>query len=262
MTEQRRSNCPHCDDTRQRYYEKDTDGGTLFICFNCGKSGLKRRGHRTPAELREKYKDSMSTVLQSIIPSQQSVIPSYDKRVRLPYDFSYKIPSKGLAWFYKYAITDEDIKKFHFGYSEKYNRIILPIYEDEKLLYYQARTLAKPSKDNPKYINIRQSGAKNVFFKAFNDTSKIVLVEDILSAVKISHVKSALALLGSYIPSSIIEVLEPFDKIVIWLDRDKLEEALSYAKKLRLYTGKQVSVIIKDLDPKEYSIDEIKEILN
>ena len=54
MTEQRRSNCPHCDDTRQRYYEKDTDGGTLFICFNCGKSGLKRRGHRTPAELREK----------------------------------------------------------------------------------------------------------------------------------------------------------------------------------------------------------------
>ncbi len=250
---EQKSNCPFCSDTRQRFYERVTPTGTVYHCFNCNKSGFKPRADLSPKELINRFNSL------SVIPFKSSNV----SKVRLPFDYTTSIPKEGLQWFYKYGIMDDDIKRFGFGYSSKYNRVILPIFENEELIYYQARTLEKPSKDNPKYINVRQSGAKNVWFKAFfSDTKNLVVVEDILSACKISKVENVVSLLGSYIPDSFIkEVCQKFDKIYLWLDRDKLKESLKYAQKLRVLLNKQVVVIVKERDPKEYSTDEIKEIL-
>ena len=243
-----------CSDTRARLYLKETTKGTAWFCHNCGKGGFKPKGNLTPKELLSYIKGL------SVIPKQSAS----QREVKLPYDFTQSIPKKGLQWFYKYGIFQEDIKKFHFGYSQKYNRVILPVFDDEELIYYQARTLDPPSKNNPKYINVRQSGAKNVWFKNFSQTKKdkLVVVEDILSAVKVGKVTNAVSLLGSYIPTSFTTLCNDFDKIYLWLDRDKLKESIAYAKKLRLYSGKLVSVVVRDKDPKEHNISEIEEILN
>lgn len=253
---ERRSNCVKCGDTRKRFYERDTDTGTVSHCFNCGFSTFVPFKDRTPQEL-----------LLYLERRKQSVIPSesgYVKQVRLPIDFTERIPKKGLQWFYKYGIFDDVISKFKFGYSEQYNRIILPVFDNEKLVYYQARTLDTPTKNNPKYVNVRQAGAKNVWFKniSHKEDSKLVVVEDILSACKVGQVTNCIALLGSYIPDSFTSVAVEFDKICLWLDRDKFKEALKYASKFRILTRKQVVVVCETLDPKEYSVEKIEEILN
>ena len=237
---------------RGRYYERRIATGTLYHCFNCSKSGIKRDEELTPKQLLERINNL------SVIPKQSKQVTE----VKLPYDYTEHIPKEGLQWFFKYGIMPELITKYKFGYSPKYNRIILPVFDEGRLVYYQARTLSKPTKDNPKYINVRQSGARNVWFKVLsNIRNDVVIVEDILSACKVGSVTNSIALLGSYIPNELIEVLKPYSSIKLWLDRDKLKEALRYANKLRMLSGKQVSVIIKDLDPKEYSTQNIEGML-
>jgi len=242
-----------CTDIRGRLFVRQTNKGELWHCHNCGSSGFIRAKDLSPNELLNRFNNL------SVIPSTSTCA----KSVKLPYDFSTKIPNLGLQWFYKYGIFEDVIKKYSFGFSEKYNRIVMPVFDDGELVYYQSRTLDTPTKSNPKYINVRQSGAKSVFFKSFayKDSDKLVVVEDILSACKVGLVTNAVSLLGSYIPDSFVNVCKDFDKIYIWLDRDKLREALKYANRLRYLLNKQVIVICKPLDPKEYSIEVIREIL-
>lgn len=242
-----------CTDMRLRLYVKQTDRGELWHCHNCGASGFIPKGNLTPTEL-IKYLNSLS-----VIPSQSGE----QREIKLPYDFSEDLPKNALQWFYKYGLFKEDITRFHFGFSAKYNRIILPVFTDETLVYYQSRSLDKPTKENPKYINVRQSGAKNVFFRNFSFTEKpeLVVVEDILSAVKVGKVTNSVSLLGSYMPDSFYDLCDDFNKIWIWLDRDKLRSSIKYANKLRLKTGKQVKVVVMDKDPKEYSVEEVEKII-
>ena len=55
------------------------------------------------------------------------------KGIHLPKDFSKDIPSKAKHWLEKYNITDDEIDRFNFGWSESYQRLILPVYNDDKL---------------------------------------------------------------------------------------------------------------------------------
>jgi len=242
-----------CTDMRLRLYVKQTDKGEVWHCHNCGASGFIPRGNLTPTEL-VKYINSLS-----VIPTQSGE----QLEIKLPYDFSEDMPKTALQWFYKYGIFKEDIAKFHFGFSSKYNRIILPIFEGETLVYYQSRSLDTPSKINPKYINVRQVNAKNVYFKNFShsENKDLVVVEDILSAIKVGKVTNTVSLLGSYIPKSFYKLCEDFDTIFLWLDRDKLKSSIMYSKQLRLLTGKRVAVILREKDPKEYTEEEITLIL-
>lgn len=241
-----------CTDTRSRLYLRSVPAGTVWFCHNCGAGGIKRNTKLTPSEILKRAK-------QSVIPSTAGTY----KTIRLPSDFSLKIPTEGLKWFFKYGIYLEEIERYRFGYSDYNNRLILPVYNDDALVYFQARTLGTPSKTNPKYLNVKLSGAKNVFFKVLsNPVSKsVVIVEDILSSIKVGRVENSIALLGSYVPTSLTEICNHFDTIILWLDRDKLKSSLKYCQTLQARTGKQVKIVMVDKDPKEYSNDEIKNIL-
>lgn len=236
-----------CTDTRARLYLKETPKGIAWFCHNCGKGGFKPKGNLTPKELLSYIKGL------SVIPKQSAS----QREVKLPYDFTQSIPKEGLQWLFKYGIFNDDINKFNIGYSPKYNRVILPIFDNEELIYYQARTLGDISKDNPKYINVR-TNAKDVFFKNFSypKNNDVVVVEDILSAIKVGKVTNSISLLGSYIPQSFSNVCREFEQIYLWLDRDKLKQSIKYANQLRLFT--KVKVIVSDKDPKEYNEQEIK----
>lgn len=245
-----------CTDIRGRLYVRTTDKGEVWFCHDCGSRGFLPFKERTPSEL-SAYLHSRNNL--SVIPSESSFV----KAVKLPFDFTEQIPKEGLAWFYQYQIFEEDIKKHKFGYSPKYNRIILPVFNNDSLVYYQARTIDKVTKDNPKYINVRQSGAKNVFFKNFSLTknNEVCVVEDILSAVKVGKVLNSLSLLGSYVPDSLYQELQKFAKIYLWLDRDKFKDALRYMSRIKFLTNKPVSVICEEKDPKDYSVEEIRRII-
>ena len=261
-----RSNHEECGDTRQRLYTRDVIGGRVSYCHNCGMSSFKRTNQSTPSDTLRK-----AEYIKAIKnPLGNAVI----KNLRLPYDFTNQIPLIASTWIKKYGITDGEIELFGFGWSESLERLILPVYVDDQLMYWQGRTFKPISLTNPKYLNIRCAGAKHVYFQrkiaghfgdgvAYGDspTSSLVIVEDILSAVKCGRYISSLGLLGSYLPDSLSYVLNRFDKIYLWLDHDKLKTSAKALRRLAQTSGKILKIIDTSLDPKEISDTKIKELL-
>lgn len=251
-----RQNCPRCGDTRGRLYIKELPTGYLYHCHNenCfAKDSFKRKDKLTPTEILAKR-----TVKQDV---NDFVI---DSTIRLPYDYSQSIiPLEGKRWLDKYQITESEVQLEGIGYSQYLDRLILPVYNKERVLvFWQGRNLGVINKLHPKYMNIRNSSAKNVFYRRYQEKSKTVcIVEDILSGIKVGRVVNSLALLGSYFPKEIYQELLQYDKISIWLDEDKYFSALKFAKKLTPLVKGKVQIIRTPKDPKEYTTEELKHYL-
>jgi DNA primase len=166
---------------------------------------------------------------------------------------------------HKYEITQEEIKIFQFGWSPSYKRLILPVFNPKgELIYWQGRTFLPVTKDNPKYLNIRQSGAKNIYFQRTcpDNPTTICIVEDILSAIKVGRVCNSLALLGSYLPSALIKILSTYDRVYLWLDADKYKTSIRAMQIFTQMLGKPVIPVKTFLDPKALSAEVIKKTLN
>jgi hypothetical protein len=250
-------NHEECGDTRGRLYERDTPKGILWYCHNCGKGGLRFKDGLTPRE-----------VVKLCSPIEQND----PLEVTLPRDVTYLLPIEALAWLWKYDLDQYEIDTMRCCYSPSMNRLILPVYKNDaagtaKLVYWQGRNLGVIDKKNPKYINSKKKKGEDCFFKTdvySSDKSRLCLVEDIISAVKVGRACDSIALLGSYIPMEIVRLLTeqrcivPYDQILIWLDYDKQKESIQFSKRLRELTGKDIRCIITEKDPKEYSTEEIE----
>lgn len=250
---EQRSNCPHCSDTKQRFYERDTGSGTVQYCHNCGYKNFIPTKNRT-------FSQTIDYVARYVNKDNDEL--NVVKEIRLPFDFTTDLDIKAKLWLKKYGIFDDEVKTFRFGWSDSRQRLILPVFNKDGLIYYQARTFKPVTKDNPKYINIRQQGAKNVFFtrgfgKEDGSLDSVCIVEDILSAVKVGRVVQSLALLGSYFPDTLNPLYRRAKHIYIWLDDDKYTTALKQARKISMLYGKRVTVVRTELDPKEYTTEQI-----
>lgn len=236
-----RYNHDDCGDKRGRLYVKRIPSGWVYHCHNCGQHGYKRSGNMSPAQMRE-------GLLRSAHPE------SVQKCVALPYD-CMPIPCQHKAWLYSYGLTDTEIIRYNISWSSSLARIILPVYHGEELVAFQARS----NKEQPKYLTFHNG--KRLPFITNLSSDKCVFVEDILSAIKVGRVAGAVALLGSYVPASIIDYAKNATKIFIWLDYDKKAESLKYAIRISQLIGRPVKPIITKLDPKCYSTEQITNYL-
>lgn len=174
-------------------------------------------------------------------------------------DFHPVIPDEALTWLRKYGISDIEIKHYGLCWNRRTSSLVFPIFNPgKKLVYYQERYFG-PDKDKPKYIT-RGSKTQQVMFiinNNFPDT--VVLVEDFVSAIKVSRYCTACPLLGSNINSRASKwVAERFKRVRLWLDMDKAVESLRERSKLPVADTR---IVLTPLDPKEYSTGEIIKIL-
>jgi DNA primase len=99
---------------------------------------------------------------------------------------------------------------------------------------------------------------------SYGNGGTIVCVEDVLSAVKISKANeqvTAIPLLGSSVSPELEQTLfNRGNDVILWLDRDKATSAVKQARSM-LGKGISCSVLVTELDPKEYSVKEINEWL-
>ena len=104
------------------------------------------------------------------------------------------------------------------------DRVILPVWGEEGLLYWQGRALTQ--RDGvPKYINVTTK-RKSVYFVVNMDSDTTVLVEDILSALAVARAgANSLALLGSSMNMGVQEFIKT-NKVRVWLDPDKRKECI------------------------------------
>jgi len=219
--------------------------GWLVTCFRCNRRGFKPAINLPPGQML-KWQQAQELPVEAV------------PEVKLPGDYVKSIPAEGMAWLYLCGITDADIEKYQIGYSPHRNRVILPIYEGDTLVYWQGRYLGEPSADRPKYVNQHHLGRRDTWFTVLEKhTDHVVVVEDILSCIVVGKVSDCYALLNATVPDRLIfKLAREYKQIYLWLDRDKHSKMTGWCLRYRSF-GFPVRVIKTDRDPKYYYKEEI-----
>lgn len=212
-------------------------------CFGCGY--WEPIGHRSPS------KHQLNEPTKFVIPY-------------LPEDVNTAYPGLAEEWIKKYDLTRNILYQNQVLWSDQRKLLIFPIYDESHTLWgWQGRYFG----EDPEHPKWTSKGKYKDLIQIKNLTqckdNGIIIVEDIISSIKLSTLYSTSCLYGSYIDIykyiNIYNIYKP-NKLIIWLDYDKRKEANEYCLKLN-NLGIPTRVIITSKDPKEYSYTEIKEFL-
>ena len=104
---------------------RDT-GGWIWCCHRCNENGY----------IGDKFVNPDST-LQKLDQIKETPVPKVTYIVKLPDDFvplvdenleqTKGIPFEAQSWLWKYNITDQDMADFGFGWSTRYQMVIMPL---------------------------------------------------------------------------------------------------------------------------------------
>jgi hypothetical protein len=137
----------------------------------------------------------------------------------------------------------------------------MPVLDGERIVHVTCRYFGD-NPDHPKYVT---KGYKNQHFKCIFPivrSNMWVLCEDYISAIRIGRYVNAIPLFGTYCPRELLYRLLPYRPILrFWLDRDKADSAVKQAASARQYI-EDCATIVTDLDPKDYTDDQIKVIID
>lgn len=179
--------------------------------------------------------------------------------ITLPHDACDSFPPTVKNWLSAYNIHHPDIVRYKIQYSHSNGAIIFPIYDhDNNLLMYQLRYLDR----KPKYFNKGDVGDFLPIFSATHaanqlNTHTIVVVEDFVSAIKVSNHLHCMPLFGSHLSTQKMAALSKlYDNLFIWLDQDKFGKALELSQQAALIF-KRVHPVRTAEDPKAYFGHEI-----
>ena len=207
--------------------------GVTFYCYKCGEYWFNSEiNSLAETQRRQKIYDATK--------KKQA-----ERNISLPVDFSQNIRASGLVWLGKAGITNKIIQLYNIGWSDSLNRVIIPIYRDKKYIGYVARSVEKFQQ--PKYLECL---LYKYPFYINKGGGTLCIVEDILSAIRISRYTSSLALLGTKLNQYSSKIINRYEMLIVWLDPDKagIKGSILIRKK---YNGFKIVIIIKSLkDPK------------
>jgi len=231
---------------------ENKDKGYAAWCYRCSIGGFVPHAQPSLSERIAALRDQRSA----------DVAVESDPRPPMPANFDPSTwPLEPRVWLYKSGLSNETIKANGFYWCERIKRVVLPVLDGPKLVYWQARGF---DPDRPKYLNpkidkpVYKSGPSCA-------TGPIVLTEDILSAVKVGQIATAWARLGTGpLGDALLRELALTGRpVAIWLDPDDagIKGRIRIGKQLRAL-GVSVRIIRAEQDPKYYSLDQIKELLD
>lgn len=232
--------CEYCNSSDA--YTEYADGGAH--CFSCN---FHQRSTTLPWEMKVKE-----------TPTYSGIIPASD--------LCNEFPNECVDWLAHYHITVSDLIKHGVKWSPSYQQLtfIYKKYEDPSQIgVIQSRNFA--SNSMRKYYNIGEVNEVLPIYKApLTAPTRLIIVEDAISAIKLSRFECAMPVLGSHISFPKIRAIKAlgYKEITVWLDHDKYGNALRIQKQFKLI-GLACNIIKTDLDPKcydyfalEYKLDE------
>jgi len=235
-----KTRCPACAEQG-----KDRSGDNLGV-YSDGHSYCYSCGHGSGTSLTGKLGKP-----------QKEIKPVPD----LPNDIDTVLSKEAVNWLQQYF---PDTKDFPLCYwSNEESKLIFPIMDSQQrnLLAWQYRYFG----DNPGHPKWVGYGINDNLYHISSNSNLLgglVVVEDLISAYKVGSITPTLCLFGSNISLKRLATLKTlgYTEIVIWLDWDKKEYAIKAAQ-LAQSIGLQTRVIHTQLDPKEYSLEKIKLVL-
>lgn len=231
----RHTSCPSCgsSDANGIY-----DDGSSF-CFSCRRTS---RGN-----LGDLFKRVAADATREVARISKS----------LPDDCTPVLSGAAWEWVSKYGFTAEVLLKNNVVYSPSRNQVIFtwpeyPNFWTTRNFWHGAKSKAFHNGEVNDVLTIYSQG----------ESGTICLVEDCLSSIKCSYVGvDSMPVLGSAVsPRKLSRVGKRYNNLIVWLDHDKGGEAHKIARRGGLL-GMQTRVIHTELDPKEYSYEQLKEYL-
>lgn len=228
------------------------DHGYTAWCFRCGESGFIP--HPAP---------SLSERLAALERARNAEVRA-SSSVALPdpaqYDFTYAggVPLAARVWLYKAGLSNDDITRLGAYWHEPTQRVILPVYRNGEVVYWQGRDPTwKRGAPRQKYINPPVDKSK--LCAKYGSGPVIVLTEDILSAFRTARVTEAWSLLGTALaPGVLADLLQQDRPVVTMFDPDAggQKATSTIAKKLGVL-GRPVHIASPHRDPKYLTKQEL-----
>lgn len=206
-----------------------------YHCFSCGRS------QPTQVDTRPAIAKKETTDFSEIYNAATGVIND----------------AESLVWLKKAHISSELIEKYGIRYSRQLNRTLLPVIMNSQLIGLEARSAT----GLPKYLTY---GTKTPYLLFTNGPGNpLVIVEDVLSAIRISEYMNCIALRGTHLRKEtllLIWQLRP-TQIIIWLDSDAPGQKAVQNCKTKLEWAAPCSVLSTKKDPKCYGEAELYQYL-
>jgi hypothetical protein len=180
-----------------------------------------------------------------------------EDKALLPGDYSRQIPTAAWKWLLQYQLSHSYWRPF-VGYSQAHERLVFTYGTPVK--FSIGRYLGEKSPGKPKW---RLWGDGHGYVEVLGKEHKgpVVVVEDIISNHKVSQVVPSICLFGTNIHTAAIEALKASKRpVVLWLDGDQYPHLPKKIGRLQTLLSHPVRYIITDRDPKEHTLDEIREL--
>lgn len=180
-------------------------------------------------------------------------------QIQLPYAAQHGLGNEAKVWLTKYGIHPKETAKYGFRWDPEQRSLIMPIYDDEqRLIFYQERNF---NPDIPwKYRTHGNLGDHLPVFGADSDNDQVVVVvEDYISAIKVSRMAPAMPLFGSFLHrQKAVRLSYRYHRLCIWLDADKQQQAIKFLEQYEALFDNTAVVIVPG-DPKDYKDPDILE---
>lgn len=223
-------------------------------CFSCGFTKTFDRGFSVVTN------SNNTTTIKSLVelPSMSRVLTEFSLEAQ--------------EWLVKYNITQDVLNEYGIGYTDD-NCLVFLNKQKNEIVGYQKRNMLKRF--------ITTEGPKLPMLLAENISDSIILVEDYISAVRLTKHTNVLCLWGTKITyEKLLEVFIDYDNVLVWLDNDEEKEinsgqeaakkiinigeyiinTLSQRRGFSLNTKRVLNVITTE-DPKFYTDTEIRQII-
>lgn len=170
-----------------------------------------------------------------------------------------QLDERSLEWLGRYGLDIESALRAGFRWDSYWEQLLMPLYDNNgKLCCIQAKNFNPQRASKAKYYNV---GDKSNSTTTYGTGERLVLTEDIVSAIKVGRSYLAMPLLGTHISRTRLAQLKAkASSLVVWLDEDKWREAREIADAANLI-GLSATTLLTPLDPKEYNNDAIKQLV-
>lgn len=191
-----------------------------------------------------------------------------ERIVSLPDDIVSYVPAVASEWIKKYDLTQKELYDNRVVWSDLRELLIFPYFDDQNHLWgWQGRYFGSNPK-HPKWIGHGNFKQRTKVYRqgllTIPEKEPILIVEDIISTIKLSRIYNTTCIYGSFIDiNKYITIYNNYKvkEIIIWLDKDKQKESYQYMSSFSKL-GIPCSVTSTLLDPKDYTTEQVKEILS
>ena len=165
----------------------------------------------------------------------------------------------------RYGIDLGDIKRLGWRWAKNNSRLYVPITDARGYIIGEWLKTSK-KEHKPKTLLNRHNDVPMVYCPQLDSPgtrSRLLVVEDPISAVKLSDIWYTCAALGTHISEDMVAqwIREEVKHIVLILDGDAVNKAMKYMKRYNGLINISVQILPDGKDPKDLSYEELEDRL-